>query len=52
MKVLKFKKRIEIDKAIGNFHIETFHYGSLKTISLKIGQSYIVGMNVIVKIVC
>lgn len=30
MKVLKFKKRIEIDKAIGNFHIETFHYGSIK----------------------
>ena len=25
MKVLKFKKRIEIDKTIGNFHIETFH---------------------------
>lgn len=30
MKVLKFKKRIEIDKAIGNFHIATFHYGSIK----------------------
>ena len=28
MKVLKFKKRIEIDKTIGNFHIESFHYGS------------------------
>lgn len=30
MKVLKFKKRIEIDKTIGNFHIETFHYGSFE----------------------
>lgn len=29
MRVLKFKKRIniDIDKAIGNFHISTFHYG-------------------------
>lgn len=26
MKVLKLKRRIEIDKTIGNFHIETFHY--------------------------
>lgn len=30
MKVWKFKKRIEIDKAIGNFHINTFHYGSFE----------------------
>lgn len=30
MKVLKFKKRIEIDKTIGNFHIETFHYSSFE----------------------
>lgn len=30
MKMLKFKKRIEINKTIGNFHIETFHYGSIK----------------------
>lgn len=29
MKVLKFKKRIEIDKTIGNIHIETFNYGRL-----------------------
>lgn len=28
MKVLKFKRDIEIDKTIGNIHIETFHYGS------------------------
>ena len=28
MKLLKFKKRIEIEKAIGNVRIETFHYGS------------------------
>lgn len=28
MKVWKFKKRIEIDKTIGNIHINTFHYGS------------------------
>lgn len=27
MKVLKFKRRIEVDKTIGNFHISTFHYG-------------------------
>lgn len=27
MKILKFKRRIEIDKTIGNFHISTFHYG-------------------------
>jgi len=27
MRVLKFKKRIEIDKTIGNIHIETFNYG-------------------------
>ena len=27
MRVLKFKRRIEIDKTIGNFHISTFHYG-------------------------
>ena len=27
MKLLKIKKRIEIDKTIGNFHISTFHYG-------------------------
>lgn len=30
MKVWKFKKRIEIDKTICNFHIETFHYGSFE----------------------
>lgn len=30
MKVWKFKKHIEIDKTIGNFHIETFHCGSYK----------------------
>ena len=30
MKVWKFKKRIEIDKTIGNLHIETFHYGSFE----------------------
>ena len=28
MKLLKFKKRIEIDKTIGNIHINTFRYGS------------------------
>lgn len=28
MRLWKFKKRIEIDKTIGNFHIRTFHYGS------------------------
>ena len=28
MRVLKFKRRIEIDKTIGNFRINTFHYGS------------------------
>ena len=28
MKVLKFKKHIEIDKTIGNIHINTFHYSS------------------------
>jgi hypothetical protein len=28
MKVLKLKRRIEIGKTIGNFHIGTFHYGS------------------------
>ena len=27
MRVLKLKKRIEIDKTIGNLHISTFHYG-------------------------
>ena len=27
MRVLKFKKRIEIDKTIGNIHIATFNYG-------------------------
>lgn len=30
MKVWKFKKHIEIDKTIGNFYIETFHYGSFE----------------------
>lgn len=30
MKVWKFKKHIEIEKTIGNFHIETFHYGSFE----------------------
>ncbi len=30
MKVCKLKKRIEIDKIIGNFHIATFHYGSFE----------------------
>ena len=30
MKVWKFKKCIEIDKIIGNFHIETFNYGSFE----------------------
>jgi hypothetical protein len=30
MKVWKFKKRIEIDKTIGNIHISTFHYGSFE----------------------
>lgn len=28
MKVFKFKRHIEIDKTIGNIHIETFYYGS------------------------
>lgn len=28
MKVLKLKRHIEIDKTIGDFHIETFHYSS------------------------
>lgn len=28
MKVCKFKKHIEIDKTIGNIHINTFHYDS------------------------
>ena len=30
MKVLKFKKRIEIDKKIGNFRIDTFHHSSFE----------------------
>ena len=30
MRVLKFKKRIIIDKTIGNVHIKTFHYNSNK----------------------
>ena len=30
MKVWKFKKSIEIDKTIGNIHIETFNYGSFE----------------------
>lgn len=30
MKIWKCKKRIEINKAISNFHVETFHYGSHK----------------------
>lgn len=30
MKIWKFKKRIEIDKKIGNFRIGTFHYGSFE----------------------
>lgn len=28
MRVWKFKRRIEIDKTIGNFNISTFHYGA------------------------
>lgn len=28
MRVLKFKRRIKIDKTIGNVHMETFHYRS------------------------
>lgn len=28
MKIFKFKKRIDIDKSIGNLRLETFHYGS------------------------
>lgn len=28
MRLLKFKRDIEIEKTIGNIHIETFHYGS------------------------
>ena len=28
MRLLKLKKRIEIDKTIGNIHLETFHYGA------------------------
>lgn len=31
MKVWKFKKRIEIDKTIGNFHIETKDFCNKKT---------------------
>lgn len=30
MKIFKFKKRIKIDKAIGNFNLRTFDYGSYK----------------------
>ena len=30
MKVWKFKRHIEIDRTIGNIHIETFHYGSFE----------------------
>lgn len=30
MKILKFKKCIEIDKTFGDFHISTFRYSSLK----------------------
>ena len=30
MKIWKFKNPIEIDKTIGNFHIETFNYGSFE----------------------
>lgn len=28
MKLLKFKRNIDIDKTIGNIHIDTCHYGS------------------------
>lgn len=28
MTIFKFKKRIEIEKSIGNIKLETFHYGS------------------------
>lgn len=30
MKVLKFKRHIEIDKTIGNFYIITLHFGSFE----------------------
>ena len=28
MTIFKFKKRVEIEKSIGNLKLETFHYGS------------------------
>lgn len=36
MKVLKFKKGIDINKTIGNIRIETFHYGSCEKNKLKL----------------
>ena len=30
MRLLKFKKRVEIDKTIGNFHMKTFHRRSFE----------------------
>ena len=30
MRILKFKKRIDIDKSIGNLKLQTFHYGSFE----------------------
>ena len=35
MRILKFKKRIDIDKSIGNLKLQTFHYGSFEE-----GQSW------------
>lgn len=30
MKIFKFKKRVDIDKAIGNLKLQTFHYCSFE----------------------
>ncbi len=35
MRVLKFKRRIDVDKTIGNAHIKTFRLGSRKNDELK-----------------
>ena len=48
MTIFKFKKRVEIEKSIGNLKLETFHYCSYEG---DIGQNYTYGMTTIVNIV-
>ena len=50
MTIFKFKKRVEIEKSIGNLKLETFHYGSYEVENTKIGQNYTYGMTTIVNI--